>query len=159
MKILEERAFDCMLIIAGVGDEHYIGGLNKLVSDLGLESVVRFVGMVDGELKASLYALADVFVLPTAQENFGLVFTESLACGTPVLTTRGIDICEDLERSGGAVLAERTPRAFASALIRMLEDRSSLQGMGDQGRAWVFEEFSESHVLDDHESLYKSVAE
>ena len=157
MKILEGESCQCNLVIAGVGDDRYVQSLKCLVSELGLEPLVRFVGMVDGELKASLYAMADVFVLPTAQENFGLVFTESMACGTPVLTSAGIDICDELEQSGGAVLSERTPEAFATALIHMLKDDSNLKAMGDKGREWVFREFSVNHILDAHESLYETV--
>lgn len=155
MKILIQESYPCSLIVAGVGEESYVQSLKGMVTDLGLDSDIRFVGMVDGELKSSLYAMADVFVLPTAQENFGLVFTESMACGTPVLTTDGIDICQELEESGGAVMGVRTPESFASSLMHMLQDRPKLVSMGLKGRAWVFREFSTARVLDQHEAIYQ----
>lgn len=159
MKLLEQDSVQCTAIIAGVGDERYVQGLKNLVSELGLGDVVRFIGMIDGDLKASVYSKADLFVLPTAQENFGLVFTESMACGTPVLTTNGIDIHQELEASGGAVLCDRTPRAFADSMVQLLGDKARLTEMGNSGRSWVFEEFSAERVLDKHEALYQRVAD
>ena len=159
MKILQTHYPRSTLIIAGVGEENYVNALNEQIKSLGLESIVKLVGMVDGELKASLYAVADVFALPTAQENFGLVFTESMACGTPVLTSSGIDLCDDLERSGGAILCDRTPEHFALALKQMLDDREKREEMGKRGREWVFENFSEDHILNAHETLYQNIAD
>ena len=158
MKILEQQGVGCTALIAGVGDESYVKSLKKLVADLGLEQAVHFIGMIDGDLKTSVYRRSDIFVLPTAQENFGLVFTESMACGTPVITTCGIDLCQELESSGGVVLCERTPRAFAENMKLLLSDPSRLQEMGSHGREWVFKEFSADKVLDKHESLYQRVA-
>ena len=54
-----------------------------------LRDRVIFLGLIKGQQKISLYQAADVFVLPTRHENFGLVLAEAMACGTPVVTTRG----------------------------------------------------------------------
>ena len=59
-----------------------------MIREHRLENRVHFLGMVRGRLKLSLYQAADLFLLPTHMENWSLVQTESMACGTPVITTR-----------------------------------------------------------------------
>lgn len=104
-------------IVAGTGDDAYLAQMRDLASSLGVADQVRFVGMVTGDVKLSLYQLADVFALPTSQENFGFVLPESLACGTPVVTTEGVDIWPELAEGGGAVIAPRTPEEIGRAHV------------------------------------------
>src|SRR5207302_1520557 len=97
-----------------------------------------FLGLVTGAQKLSLYQSVDLFVLPTRHENFGLVLTEAMACGTPVVTTKGTDIWRELETAGG-VIAENTPPAIATAVRSLLEKPQELPTLGKRARAWVFE--------------------
>lgn len=75
-------------IIAGEGDMQYVDSLKNRVKEYGIGKLVDFVGGVYGERKWELYRDADFFVLPTYCENFGYVIAESLAVGTPVVTTQ-----------------------------------------------------------------------
>jgi len=84
---------DWTLEIAGNGDEDYIVSLIQSVEDL---ENVRFVGAKYGEEKWDFLRSADVMVLPTHSENFGIVVAEALAVGVPVITTHGTP-WEDLE--------------------------------------------------------------
>lgn len=157
--LLRDRGCGLRLLLAGTGDEAYVAGLRALVSDLGLGGVVRELGLVTGELKLSLYERADVFALPTSQENFGFVLPEALACRTPAVTTRGVDIWPELERSGGTVLAEQTAEAFASAIGELLgRPRSEREAMGEAGRAWVFAELDEGSVTGRVLAMYDEAA-
>ena len=75
-----------LLLIGGKGPEH--ARLSRLIQTLGLQSSVRLLGFIPDDQLAAYYQAADLFVLPTlALEGFGLVTTEALACGTPVLGT------------------------------------------------------------------------
>ena len=76
-------------IIAGPDENGYRAVVEKAVHNAGLENVFTFVGPVDGEAKWDLYRSADLFILPTYSENFGIVIAEAFACGTPVITTKG----------------------------------------------------------------------
>jgi glycosyltransferase involved in cell wall biosynthesis len=77
------------VIIAGPDE----GGQKELVQKeilaLGLDSVFEFAGYVDGEKKEQLYREADLFILPSFTENFGIAIAEALASGIPVITTKG----------------------------------------------------------------------
>lgn len=151
---LKERGIVCRTLIAGTGDAPYEREMRALIAELGLTDDVRLLGLVTGETKVSLYERADVFALPTSQENFGFVFPESLACRTPVVTTRGVDIWPELEQSGGAVIAERTPSAFADAVASLLPDADQRRLMGESGRAWVLEHLNPDAIAARFEGMY-----
>lgn len=134
---LKARAIGFQLAIAGPGDETYIRLLKQRINELGIAEHIHWLGMVSGDLKLSLYAASDVFVLPTSQENFGLVYPESLMCGTPVIATRGTDIWKELEQ-GGALICDLNPEAVANAMATMAQKSSgSLKELGLRGREFV----------------------
>jgi len=152
------KGYACRLLIAGTGDPDYIRTLKALASSLGLDETVAFLGHVSGELKLSLLAAADVFVLPTSQENFGLALTESLASGTPVITTPGVDIWPELESSGGAIIVKPEPRLFADAIQNLTRDPSRAHEMGRMGRRWVLEHLDPAIVTQQYCDLYQRLS-
>lgn len=77
------------LRIAGPDEAGHLDEVMALVQRLGIAASVEYVGEVDGERKSEAYREADLFVLPTFSENFGVVVAEALAHGLPVITTRG----------------------------------------------------------------------
>ncbi|MDB5321135.1 MAG: glycosyl transferase group 1 [Phycisphaerales bacterium] len=154
---LRRRGTECEILIAGPGNEEYAARLQALATSLGVRDIVHFMGMVRGEEKLSLYQATDLFVLPTSQENFGLVLLESLACGTPVLTTSGVDIWQELQ-AAGARIADAAPEALATAIGELLSDRTGLKSRGDAGRRWVFERYEPRRLAGEYEALYRSVS-
>jgi glycosyltransferase involved in cell wall biosynthesis len=152
--LLRDRGSPCRLLFAGTGERAYMASLRSLADGLNLGDACRFLGMVTGAAKLSLYQAADVFALPTSQENFGLVYTEALACGTPVVATKGTDIWRDLERSGGAVIADRAPEAFADAIAGLAADPQRRAEMGRRGRAFIFDWLNPDKIGAGFEALY-----
>lgn len=156
VKILNTSGTPCRAIIAGSGDEPYVASLKSLCAELNLNDRVAFVGLVKGDEKLSLYRASTLFVLPTSQENFGFVFAESLACATPLVTTKGVDIWPELQSSGAASIAPPTPEATAEAVRQMLaKGPAALKAAGEQGRAWVFDWLNPDRVLDQFEAMYR----
>ena len=121
-KLLADRGVDAQFLIAGTGDEEYTNRIKQQIASNNLEGRVRMLGMVKGAQKLSLYQAANVFALPTSQENFGFVLPEALACSVPAITTRGVDTWPELEASGSTLIAEQTAEAFANAIAELLED-------------------------------------
>ncbi len=74
------------------------------------------------------------------------------------MTTRGVDIWQELEGTGGTVIVEPDPTAIASAADRLLADPERRVEMGRRGRAWVFEELAVSRVLARYEAFYGKLA-
>jgi glycosyltransferase involved in cell wall biosynthesis len=155
--VLRRRGIDCDVVIAGPGERDYVGRLSELATAEGVAERVQFVGMVRGEEKVALYRSADLFVLPTSQENFGLVLLESLACETPVVTTRGVDIWRELE-GAGATIVEASAERLAEAIDGLLRDRAALEALGRRGRAWVYERYEPGKLVLAYEAFYRGVA-
>lgn len=146
------------VLIAGSGDADYVRSIEELRDSLGLTESAHLLGMVTGSLKLSLYAACDLFVLPTSQENWGFVFFESLACGTPVLTTRGVDPWPELEASGGARIVETgiSPERLSDAAWDLLSAPGRLREMGGAGRAWVMRDLDPDRVVEQMLDLYRA---
>lgn len=148
------------LALAGGSDHHapeYDRALLARAERLGIRGRAAFVGMVGGTEKLALMKSARVLVLPTSQENWGFVPLESLAIGRPVITTRGVDIWPELERSGGAMIVDQSAGAIAEAARRLIADESLADEMGAKGREWVMRELEPSAVLRRYEALYASL--
>ena len=77
------------MAIAGGGEEGHLAEVRRLVQERGLGADFEFLGPIEDDRKWSVYREADLFVLPSQSENFGIVIAEALACGVPALTTRG----------------------------------------------------------------------
>lgn len=144
------------LVIAGGGQPAYVESLKLLAASLGIADKTTWAGIVDGSLKRSLYASADLMALPTSQENFGFVFFECLASGTPVLTTDLVDTKAELVRSGGAVVAPQTAEAFATEIEMFAKGGRDAAVMGAVGREWTLGEFATDRVAGQFEVLYRS---
>lgn len=134
------------LTIAGRGAAHYEQALKASVRDLGLAPRVRFLGRVDGAAKARALAEADLFVLPTRSENFGIVIAEALAAGVPVITTEAAPWPELEPRGCGLRVGEEA--ADLAAAIREMDTRApdTFAEMGRAGHRWMAEAFAEEAV-------------
>ena len=143
------------LVIAGSGEEQYEQALRQHTESLDLNNVVEFVGFVQGDRKIALYRTADLFVLPTSQENFGLALPEAMGSGLPAITTKGVDIWPELEDSGGAIIAEKDSGSIAAAIESLLDDDERIAAMGAAGRDWVEATFAGDAVVNRFIDLYR----
>lgn len=156
--LLEKKGQSVDVLIAGTGEEAYEREMAQLAERVGLRDRAHFLGLVTGDAKAALYASADLFVLPTSQENFGFVCPEALACGAPVVTTKGVDIWPELQESGGAEIAENTAEGVAAVVGELLRHPERLEEMGRRGREWVHARFSGDRVAKEYRALYREIA-
>ena len=104
---------------------------------LGIGHAVSYAGELEGASKFAAYSDADLFVLPTFSENFGVVIAEALVHGVPVITTKGTP-WEDLQTYGCGWWIDIgvTPLALALRQAMDLNDRQR-RAMGERGRAYV----------------------
>lgn len=111
------------LVVIGGGEDSQreIGQLGKLASDLETEDAVTFLGLVKHEQLPYFYNAADVCVVPSYYESFGLVALESLACGTPVVAT-DVGNHQKIIRQGetGYVVRDNAPRRLADKIALVL---------------------------------------
>jgi D-inositol-3-phosphate glycosyltransferase len=134
-----------------------IARLHHLVAKLGIADRTGFVGAVAHEQLPLYYSAADVTVMPSSYESFGLVAVESLACGTPVVATRvgGLtSIVHDGET--GLLVPWRDAQMFAESLRRVLEDADWRRRLAANARESVLG-YGWDRVADEHLALYEDV--
>lgn len=125
------------LKIAGPDDGGHLAEVLATIKQLGIEATVEYIGEIDGTKKSYAYRNADLFVLPTFSENFGVVVAEALAHGVPVITTRGAPWADlATYKCGWWVDSGVDPLVFALREAMALSD-SERQAMGERGREYV----------------------
>ena len=116
------------LIVAGGGDktQSEVERLKGLSRQLQINDQVAFLGSMSQEYLPQLYNAADVCVVPSYYESFGLVALESLACGTPVVSTR-VGGIESLIRQGetGYIVAGNAPQTLTEAIGKLLSEQNN----------------------------------
>ena len=152
--LLAQRGVKHQLVIAGTGDEPYVSQMKELAKSEGVLGHTYFLGFAAGQEKIALFGACDVFALPTSQENFGFVFFEALAAGTTVLTTKGTDTWPEIEQSGGGMIVENTPHAFAEALEIILGQSDQFAEQASSARDWVYREMAVDKVRDRYREMY-----
>jgi len=108
------------LVMAGpAADGAYLAHLKRLAGALGdgPEAAITFTGMLTGRLKWGAFSAADVFILPSHQENFGIAVVEAMACGTPVLISNKVNIWREIV-DGGAGFADEDDGEGTLSLLR-----------------------------------------
>ncbi|HSS71546.1 MAG TPA: glycosyltransferase family 4 protein, partial [Casimicrobiaceae bacterium] len=117
---------------------------------------IEFLGFVDEKRKLALMAGAAAFVLPSEYESFSIVTLEAMAQRTPVLVNGRCEVLHDHIERSGAGFDYRTPEELATAMERVLAlDATERARMGDAGRRYVLDRYSEEHV---RERLVDAVA-
>ena len=150
----EERPDGWTLELVGPSENGHRAELEAQATNLGLDGEVVFAGPVDDADKWHKYAAADLFVLPTHSENFGIVVAEALASGVPAITTTGAPWQElETERCGWwtAIGTEALAQALREAVALSGEERLA---MGRRGRALVAERYSWEHVAEQMRAVY-----
>ncbi len=115
-----------LLIVGGEG--HHapeVQNLHALSRELGIQDKVTFVGRIEQEALPRYYNAADILVVPSRYESFGLVALESLACGTPVVAT-SVGAVDQILREGetGRVVENGSPRSLANSIEEIISGRN-----------------------------------
>jgi N-acetyl-alpha-D-glucosaminyl L-malate synthase BshA len=143
-----------VLMLVGDGPERT--AVERQVRDLGLTGQVAFLG--EQARMGPFFAQADLFLLPSAQESFGLAALEALASGVPVVAT-DVGGVSEVVRHGetGRLVPSSDPRAMAAAVVDLLADAPRRTAMGQAARADAMERFRPEPVVSRVESLYREL--
>lgn len=141
VSLLREEEENHLLIVGGSAEKDAeIERLKALGANLGINDTVTFVGAVNQERLPAYYNAADIFVLPSWYESFGLAALESMSCGTPVVVSRVGGLTTFIEHGKtGYLIPWRCPEAFAGSLETLLENPSLRQAMGSAARLKAME--------------------
>ncbi|MBM3130617.1 MAG: glycosyltransferase family 1 protein [Chloroflexi bacterium] len=151
----------CVCLIGGDVDEEEpdeeLARLHALKDELGIADVVTFLGKRSQESLPYYYASADVVVMPSRYESFGMVALEAMACGTPVVAS-DVGGLSFVVRDGetGYLVPEGNARAMADCLNRILHDPDLRARLGKRG-VEVAREYAWTRIADQIEALYCEV--
>jgi glycosyltransferase involved in cell wall biosynthesis len=106
------------LVFAGPDAFHWQKKLVARARTLGIADRIVWTGMLRDSMKWSALAAAEVFALPSHQENFGIAVAESLACGVPVLISREVNIWREIEAANAGFVAPDTLEGTTNLLHR-----------------------------------------
>lgn len=115
------------LVIAGPGDNAIVEALKREVTGRGIESQVVWTGMLSGAQKWAALRAAEVFVLPSHQENFGIAVVEALASATPVIITDRVNIWREVAESGAGIVVADTQEGVAEGIARWCDTMGSAE--------------------------------
>jgi D-inositol-3-phosphate glycosyltransferase len=159
----DRRHDDVRLLILGEdsheGEESEKERLKAIASEVGVRDRVDFVGSVAHHELPYFYAAADVCVMPSYSESFGLVALEAQACACPVVAS-GVSGLRSVVRDevSGYLIDEHDPAAYAERIGRLLENSELAEQMGRRGRL-LAQRFSWTRTADRLEELFEQVAE
>jgi glycosyltransferase involved in cell wall biosynthesis len=130
--------------------------LEGIIKAEELDDVLRWLPVLPETLLPHYYGAADVFVLPSRYEPFGIVMLEAMACGIPVVATSAGGPATVIEPNVNGFLVEPTDtEAFAHVLATVIEDPVKRQEYGQRGRLTVEERYSWERIADRHLAAYK----
>ncbi|MCD4795754.1 MAG: glycosyltransferase family 4 protein [Candidatus Cloacimonetes bacterium] len=141
------------VVFALAGDGQLMPDMKKLKAELKLDNV-HFLGHQTQIDVASLYNAADVSVVPSRIEPFGLVAIEALACGTPVVATRAGGLPDFVNDEIGQLVEMENPEALADAIIEEIKN-STKQTKGNYAAKYALDNYSWNKTLQRVIEIYK----
>jgi glycosyltransferase involved in cell wall biosynthesis len=131
------RVKGLQLVLAGPSEDTYLRVLKARATARGVADQVTFTGALCGRAVQEAYRAAEVFVLPSLQENFGIAIAEAMAAECPVLVTNNLDLAPDIEAAQAGITCRGSAEEIAGALTAMLNDAAMRARLGANGRALV----------------------
>jgi len=124
---------DLHLVMAGPEDGAWGGELRQLATTLGIADRITWTGMLSGQVKWGAYHASEAFILPSHQENFGIVVAEALALKRPVLISDQVNIYQEIKAASAGLIARDTLEGTIQ-LIRgwVATDEKARAAMADQ---------------------------
>lgn len=154
---LAAQNYDFHLILAGSGEPDYFSYLTNLVTFLGLTSRTSIPGFVMGQDKELLLQAADIFVLPSFSENFGVAVAEAMAAGLPVIVTPDVQISPEIAAEPAGLVVEGEVDPLAGAIAQLLISPDLRRQLGENGKRLVSRSYSWSAIAQNLTSVYTAI--
>jgi glycosyltransferase involved in cell wall biosynthesis len=147
------------LLIAGDGELPYVQRLRAIVMKSDARQRVRFLGWLSGAEKAIALQRADLFALPSYQENFGVAVVEALASGVPVLVSPYVNLADEIARNECGWVADIDRGALREGLAHVMKHDAERRRRGAAGKELVRSRFTWPAIAQQLVDLYGSLAD
>lgn len=156
--LVHRRFPSAALALAGSGDQELARELHAKATEFGITADVFWLGFLQGDDKIAALAAADVFVLPSWSENFGIAVVEAMAAGCPVVVSDQVAIHNDIAGANAGLVVPCRVEELAEALCRMLEDRPGRVAMGLKGKCLTQTHYSLAAVTTKLVAAYEGIS-
>jgi glycosyltransferase involved in cell wall biosynthesis len=130
---------NALLTVVGDGTQEFREGLERIIVAQGLEKNVMMTGRLDGAVKWGAYASAELFLLPSRQENFAITVAEAMHMGVPVIVSNKVNTWPYVKDAGAGVVIDeaRIKDGLEKNILSLLRDRETLSRMGKCGQEYA----------------------
>jgi glycosyltransferase involved in cell wall biosynthesis len=146
------------LVVAGDGEADYVEGLRRIARGTAAESAVHWVGWLEDAAKFEALAEADLFVLSSFQENFGIGAVESMACGAPVLLSRQVGLALEVRNAGAGWVVNLNGAGLRDGLAEATDNPTELATRGTAARELVRERFTWPRIAAEWTAVYERLS-
>jgi glycosyltransferase involved in cell wall biosynthesis len=140
--LIAPKHADLRLIICGEGDPTLLAALRQQAEVLGLKGRITWAGQVSGEMRLAAFAAAEMFVLPSHSENFGIALLEAMAADLPCISTDQVALAVDAARVSAVMIAQQDPPRLAQAIEELLASETKRQQLSQAARRLAREDYS-----------------
>jgi len=148
---------EAWLIIAGPDGEGFTNHYKKLAASLGVSDHIVWTGLVSGSEKTACYYAADIFVLPSHQENFGMAVAEAMLCELPVLISPGVNLANFVLKYGAGEVIPLNNRLWTIKIIEWLKNDERRKSAGKYGNKAAKKAFSIDSVARQMINIYLKI--
>lgn len=146
---------DTVLVLAGPYADAYRRELASLAEASNISDRTIFTGMLQGSALYGAYRAANIFLLPSMQENFGIAVVEAMAAARPVVISEHVDIRDYVEAGKAGIVCGVSSESFASALVCLLGQPQLAHAMGNNGRKVAENFFTWDRAANQLDQVYK----
>lgn len=147
----------CVLALAGGSDPHapaHEQEVRNAIDKYHLSKRVIMLGHVAGDQRWAMYDSADLFVLPSHSENFGIVVAEAMARGCPVVVTEAVQSCTHVRAAGAGEVVSGDVDELAATIDRLLAQPELRTAYGEAGRRYAYEHFRWEQIAKQIYAMY-----
>lgn len=155
--LISKKRNDFIFILAGRGELKHQKQIKDLLSRHYLDDRTIITGFVEGIEKSAALSLADIFVLPSYQENFGLAVAEAMSAGLAVVISGQVNIHREVSNYNAGIVTACDAGEVAAAIERLLDDDAMRKKMGENGKRLVYEKFNWNIIIPKLINLYEQI--
>jgi glycosyltransferase involved in cell wall biosynthesis len=148
---------DLHLLIAGPDNEGYGQKVKEWIASGNVEERVTFAGMLRGAYKNAAFRLAEIFVLPSYSENFGIAIVEAMAHGLPVVVSDRVNIWGEISDAAAGFVIKCDAAELEATLAKLLDDAELRRATGEHGRQLVERTFTWEVAARQMANLYEHI--
>jgi glycosyltransferase involved in cell wall biosynthesis len=156
--IVTKEKHDVIFVIGGDGSLR--GFHERLAAELGVKEKIKFVGQIPRSQTPYYFGISDMLVVPNLQMAFGIVVSEAMACGKPVISSKVSGALDQIvDGYNGFLVAPKSPTEIAEKILWLLDNPSDAKRMGLRGRGIVEKKFNMETRIEHILLLYQELLE